>query len=145
MSKPLDLERSKQIAKQIKVIPKQIFENTYKAALRLENALYIQGFLVVVGNPKPKEYSWLELEDCTIDVNLPKENSGERFYFPAQQLSLSQLKIAIAEAKEDYPEDDPLPIYGSEPYEYYGEALLGGKEYQSAYEAAMEKLGFNSK
>jgi hypothetical protein len=137
--KPLDLELSKQITKQIKAIPKQIFENTYKAALKVENALYTQGFLAIAGNAKPQEYSWLELPDSVIDVNLPKNNLVERFYFPAQHLSLDRLKIAIAEAKEDYPEDDPLPIYGNEPYEYYGEVLLGGKEYQTAYAAAMEK------
>lgn len=144
MDKPLNLELSKQIAQQVKVIPKQMFENTHKAALKLENALYTQGFLVAMGKfPKPKEHSWLELSDCLIDVNLAKENlkenQAERFYFPAQQLSLNQLKIAIAEAKEDYPEDSPLPIYGNEPYEYYGDVLLGGKEYQIAYEAAMQK------
>ena len=46
---------------------------------------------------------------------------------------------AIEEAQEDYPEDDPLPIYGEMPYEYYGDSMLGGQDYQTAYQAANEK------
>ena len=45
----------------------------------------------------------------------------------------------VEEAKEDYPEDPPLPIYGSMPYEYYGDVMLGGKEYQQAFDAAQAK------
>lgn len=52
---------------------------------------------------------------------------------------MKQLKDAIEEAKEDYPEDNPLPIYGSAPYEYYGDVMLGGKEYLEAYQAAEAK------
>jgi hypothetical protein len=152
-SKPLDPVRSKQIAQQIKANPKLNFENSYKAALQLEDSLYVQGFMITIGKSnkskeqfkvqikeQPKEYSWLELDDCLIDLNLPNGNIDNRFYFAAQKLSLNQLKIAIAAAKEDYPDDSPLPIYGKEPYQYYGDQLLGGEEYQAAYQAAVAAL-----
>jgi hypothetical protein len=31
------------------------------------------------------------------------------------------------------------PIYGTSPYEYYGDVMLGGKEYVAAYEIAEAK------
>jgi hypothetical protein len=60
-------------------------------------------------------------------------------YFVAQSVSVKKLKAIVEESKEDYPEDDPLPIYGSSPYEYYGNIMLGGKEYQAAFDAAAAK------
>jgi hypothetical protein len=139
MEKPLNIERSNEIAKTIKSKAKSSFEITHKAALEVPDALYVQGFLTFPGVPyKPLEHSWLELEDCLIDPNLPQlKKAGEQLhYFPAQRLTVQQLKEAIEEAKEDYPEDDPLPIYGAAPYEYYGDSMLGGKAYQTAYTAA---------
>jgi hypothetical protein len=67
------------------------------------------------------------------------KNPEHLYYFPAQKLSVKELKAAVEEAKEDYPEDEPLPIYGAAPYEYYGDIMLGGAEYQAAYEEAMAK------
>ena len=61
------------------------------------------------------------------------------WYFTAQTFTVKKLKKIIEESKEDYPEDDPLPIYGNAPYEYYGEVMLGGQEYLSAYELAAAK------
>jgi hypothetical protein len=61
------------------------------------------------------------------------------WYFAAQSLSMKKLKAVIEESKEDYPEDDPLPIYGDAPYDYYGDVMLGGKEYLEAYKAAEAK------
>ncbi|WP_088893067.1 hypothetical protein [Leptolyngbya ohadii] len=142
MDKPLDEERSQEIAQQIRSKAKQPFENAYKAALALTEALYVQGFLVNKGKPnKPIEHGWLELDDRLIDPNLPhlSGNAGSLFYFPAQHLSVEDLKAAVEEAKEDYPEDDPLPIYGDMPYEYYGDVMLGGEEYQAAFELAEKK------
>jgi hypothetical protein len=45
----------------------------------------------------------------------------------------------VEESKEDYQEDDPLPIYGEAPYDYYGDVMLGGIEYLTAYQAAQAK------
>jgi hypothetical protein len=97
--------------------------------------------LATPGAPyKPQEHSWLELDDRLIDPNLPHvKNSETSCYFPAQRLTVKQLKNAIEEAKEDYPDDPPLPIYGDAPYAYYGDVMLGGKVYQQAYEAAAAK------
>jgi hypothetical protein len=147
--KKLDPERSKQIAQQIakqsKLIPKLIFENTHKAAFIVADSLYTQGFVVNLGkSSKPQEHSWLELDHFIIDLGLTKLNLDSRLYFPAQQLNLTELKAAIAEAEEDYPEDSPLPIYGSQPYDYYGELLLGGKDYTIAYNAAMARCSQKS-
>lgn len=142
MDKRLDEERSKVIAEQIRSKAKQPFENAYKAALALTDALYVQGFLVSQGKPQqPIEHGWLELDDRLIDPHLPhlQGSSDTLFYFTAQRLSVEDLKSAVEEAKEDYPEDDPLPIYGSTPYEYYGNVMLGGKEYLEAFEAAEAK------
>lgn len=142
MDKPLDEERSQEMAQQIRSKAKQPFENAYKAALALADALYVQGFLVNKGKlNKPIEHSWLELDDRLIDPSLPhlSGNAASLFYFPAQYLSVEDLKAAVEEAKEDYPEDDPLPIYGGMPYEYYGDVMLGGKEYQTAFELAEQK------
>lgn len=142
MTKPLNLERSAEIAQQIKPSIRNCFERAYQAALILQDALYVQGFLVLPAKPyTPIEYSWLELEECLLD---PTPHSGnfaatELFYFPAQRLSLTQLKAALEDAKEDYPDDEPLPVYGYTPYEYYGEVMLGGKEYQDAYKQAQAK------
>ncbi len=140
MDKPLDAERSIELAASSKA--KSSFETASKAMLQIEGAQYVQGFVVMVGSPyKPIEHSWLELNDCLVDPSLPKLNRkpDQLYYFPAQRLSAKQLKAAIEEAQEDYPEDDSLPIYGSSPYEYYGDVMLGGKEYQAAFEAANAK------
>lgn len=142
MDKPLDAEQSLEIAKNIKSKAKASFENAYKAALAIEGAIYVQGFLVFSGSPfKPIEHAWIELSDRSVDPNLPYLNrkADQLYYFPAQQLTVKQLKKAIEEAEEDYPEDDALPVYGAMPYEYYGDLMLGGKEYLRAFEAAEAK------
>jgi hypothetical protein len=142
MDKPLDEAMSIAIAEQIKSKPKKTFDNTYKAALKTQGATYVQGFLVAANRPKkPIEHSWLELENCIVDPTLPFLNKGsaEFYYFAAHRLSVKKLKAAVDEAKEDYPEDDPLPIYGEMPYEYYGDVMLGGKNYQEAYDMAIAK------
>lgn len=142
MNKPLDAEQSIDLATRIKSKAKASFQNASKAVSLIEGALYVQGFVVFSGAPfKPVEHSWLELDDRIVDPSLPHLNRkpDQLFYYPAQRLTAKQLKAAIEEAKEDYPEDDPLPIYGSTPYEYYGDIMLGGKEYLDAYEAATVK------
>lgn len=142
MSKPLEENLSKDIAQQIKSKSKKTFDNTYKAALSLKSALYVQGFLVWAGHPyKPIEHSWLELDEYLVDPTLPhlNKNPEELHYFPAQRLSVKQVKAAVEEALEDYPEDPPLPVYGETPYEYYGDVMLGGRDYQLAYEQALAK------
>ena len=142
MDKPLDVEQSQAVAKQIKSKGKASFENAHRAALVTEDATYVQGFLVYEGSPfKPIEHSWLEVSDRLIDPSFPHLNrSAEQlFYFPAQRLTAKQLKKAIEDAQEDYPEDDPLPIYGKAPYEYYGDVMLGGKDYVEAHQAAEAK------
>lgn len=140
MSKPLDATLSKEIATRVKSKAKNSFDNAYNAALITEGARYVQGFLVLVGAPyKPIEHGWIEIENCLIDPTLPhlSKDPEELYYFPAQSLSVKQLKAAVEEAKEDYPEDPPLPIYGATPYAYYGDTMLGGTEYQAAYEEAL--------
>jgi len=142
MSKSLDINLSTQIAKQIGSNPHKCFDNAYQAALLDNSYLYVQGFLVVGIEPYSiMEYGWIELDDAIIDptfvsLSLDAQNL---YYFPAQSLKVKHLKAVIDESKEDYPEDDPLPIYGNAPYEYYGEIMLGGKEYLAAYEAAEAK------
>lgn len=140
--KPLNVDLSNQLAGQINSKPRQPFNNAYRAVLATKGAVYVQGFLAIATRPnKPAEHAWIELEDSIVDPNLPHlhKKLEELHYVPAQRLSAKQLKAAIEEAKEDYPEDDPLPIYGAMPYEYYGDVMLGGKDYQQAYEAAIAK------
>ncbi|MBW4696131.1 MAG: hypothetical protein KME27_30820 [Lyngbya sp. HA4199-MV5] len=142
MNKPLDAEQSIDLATRIKSKAKSPFDNAYRAALATPGAKYVQGFLVVPGHPHaPLEHSWIELDDRILDPTLPhlKRPAASLHYFPAHQLTVKQLKAAIEEAKEDYPEDDPLPIYGAAPYEYYGDLMLGGKDYLEAYNAAVAK------
>lgn len=142
MDQSLDVERSLEIAKNIKSKAKASFENAYKAALVTDGAIYVQGFLVFPGSPfKPIEHGWLELADKLIDPNLPHLNrkTEQLYYFPAHRLTVKQLKKAIEEAEEDYPEDDALPVYGKMPYEYYGDLMLGGKDYLEAHQAAEAK------
>lgn len=142
MDKPLDVEQSIDVATRIKSKAKASFQNAAKAIDTVEGAVYVQGFVTFAGSPyKPVEHSWLELDDRILDPTLPYLNRKpeQLHYYPAQTLTPKQLKKAIEEAKEDYPEDDPLPIYGSTPYEYYGDSMLGGKEYTQAYEAANAK------
>jgi hypothetical protein len=140
---PLDEVRSQQISKTIKKA-KGAFEYAMAAAIELEadhpEVLYVQGFVVFAGS-QPAEHAWVELKSCRIDPNLRflKRTNQALFYFPAQSLTVEDLKERIEEAKEDYPEDDPLPIYGKMPYEYYGDVMLGDKPYQDAYEAAKAK------
>ncbi|HLO85641.1 MAG TPA: hypothetical protein VK203_11645 [Nostocaceae cyanobacterium] len=151
MSKILDENLSHQIAQSIKSKAKNPFNNAYKAVLATQGAKYVQGFLVFPGKPyKPIEHSWLELDDVIIDPTLPhlNKNPQELYYFPAQSLSVKKLQAIIEESKEDYPEDDPLPVYGEAPYEYYGDVMLGGQEYLAAYQLAEAKAkeinGLNS-
>lgn len=142
MSKSLDVELSIEISQQIKSKANKCFDNAYQAALLSEDYVYIQGFLVCGKEPCTiVEYSWLELDDYIIDPTFPHLNldAQELFYFPAQSLSVKRLKAIIEESQEDYPEDDPLPIYGAAPYEYYGDLMLGGAEYLMAYQAAEAK------
>lgn len=142
MNQPLNAALSEEMAQRLGRKAKTSFDNTYAAALLIPGATYVQGFLVLRGIPyKPIEHSWLEVEDAIVDPALPNFNRApeEIWYFPAQRLSIKKLKAAIEEAQEDYPEDDPLPVYGSAPYEYYGDAMLGGKEYLEAFQAAEAK------
>lgn len=142
MTKSLDEARSRELAQQIKSKSRAPFDNAYRGALAISGAMYIQGFLVIAGKRcKTVEHAWLELEECLLDPSFAmlNQHSENLYYFPAQKLSVKQLKAAIEEAKEDYPEDNPLPIYGSTPYEYYGDVMLGGREYQQAYQMAQEK------
>ncbi|AFY49193.1 hypothetical protein Nos7524_3399 [Nostoc sp. PCC 7524] len=142
MNKELDQELSIQIAQSIKSKAKKPFDNAYKAALATEGARYIQGFVVGAGRPyQPREHGWIEIDNRIVDPTLPHlhKNSQQLWYFAAHSFSVKQLKAIIEESKEDYPEDDPLPIYGDAPYEYYGDVMLGGKEYLEAYQAAEAK------
>jgi hypothetical protein len=142
MNKLLDVNLSSEIAKRIKIKANDCFHNAYQAALLMPEAIYVQGFLVFAGKPySPVEYSWLELDNCLVDPTFSylQKSAEELHYFPAHRLTLKQLKAAIEEAEEDYPEDDPLPIYGNAPYEYYGDVMLGGHEYQTAYSEAEAK------
>ncbi len=150
MDKALDETLSIKIAQSIKSKAKTPFDNAYKAALATEGATYVQGFLVIGRKSyKPIEHAWIELTDVSgndsvvriIDPTLPHLNKNEQefCYFPAQSLSVKKLKAIIEESKEDYPEDEPLPIYGDAPYEYYGNVMLGGKDYLDAYQAAEAK------
>jgi len=139
MSKPLDVALSSEIAKRINSKTTDYFDNAYQATILTEGAMYVQGFLTYAGRPeRPIEYSWIELEDCLVDPTLPhlNKNAQELHYFAAQRLTIKQLKAAVEEAREDYPEDPPLPVYGEPPYEYYGDIMLGGRDYQDAYQAA---------
>lgn len=142
MSKPLDPTLSKEISQAIESKATSSFDNAYRAALRTEGSMYVQGFIVWAGKPyRPVEHSWIELENCIVDPTLPhlNKNAEEIYYFAAQRLSVKKLQAAVEEAKEDYPEDEPLPVYGDMPYEYYGDVMLGGKDYQVAHQEALAK------
>lgn len=142
MSKLLDETLSRETAKRIKIKTKKPWENAYNAALVTEGCSYVQGFLVFAGEPYlPIEHSWLELDNSLVDPTFPylSKKAEEIYYFPAQRLSVKKLKALIEEAKEDYPEDEPLPVYGDMPYEYYGNKMLGGVEYLVAYKEAEAK------
>ncbi len=150
MKKILDEELSIEIGDRIKSKGKKPFDNAYKAALSMEGVMYIQGFLVSNHKPyQPREHAWIELTDTSseesiiriVDPTLKylRKNTDALWYFPAHRLTVKQLKAIIEESQEDYPEDDPLPIYGDAPYEYYGDVMLGDKEYLVAYQAAVNK------
>jgi hypothetical protein len=142
MNLPLDEALSREVAERTKSKARQPFENAYKAALATAGAVYVQGFLIYASKPyRLVEHGWLEVNDHIVDPSLPhlKKKAEELIYFPAQRLTVKQLKAAVEEAKEDYPDDNPLPIYGSTPYEYYGDVMLGGQEYLEAYQAAEVK------
>ncbi len=142
MTKILDEIVSVEISNLVNSKATKCFENAYQAALAIEGATYVQGFLVSSEFPdKAIEYSWIELGDQIIDPTFPHLglNAEKLYYFPAQSLSLKKITAIIEESKEDYPLDDPLPVYGDMPYEYYGDLMLGGKDYQTAYLQALDK------
>jgi hypothetical protein len=142
MTELLDEALSREIATQIKSKAKTCFDNACKAALAIDGALYVQGFLAVPGAPyKPIEYSWIEVDRQIVDPTFPHLGieAQDIHYFPVQRWSVKQLKAILEESKEDYPEDDPLPIYGDQPYEYYGDLMLGGIDYQLAHDRATLK------
>lgn len=141
MSRPLNATLSIEIAERIKSKATDCFDNAYQAALLTEGAVYVQGFLAFAGVSAPIEYSWIELEDCLADPTLPhlSNNAQELYYFPAQRLTVKQLKAAVEEAQEDYPDDPPLPVYGTPPHEYYGDLMMGGQDYEAAYQEAEAK------
>ncbi len=146
----LDETLSIELANRIKSDSKNCFENAYQGVLAMSRQggdsnskiTYVQGFLVIPGTPyKPLEYGWIELEKQIIDPTFPHLGylAQDLYYFPAQRLTVKQLQIILEESQEDYPEDDPLPVYGKQPYEYYGNSMLGGSDYQAAYEMAVAK------
>jgi len=150
MTNLLDETLSIELATRLKSNSKNCFENAYKGVLMISQpggisnskATYVQGFLVIPGAPyEPLEYGWIELEQQIIDPTFPHLDCLAQYlhYFPAQKLTVKQLKAVLEESQEDYPEDDPLPIYGKQPYEYYGNSMLGGSDYQAAYELAVAK------
>lgn len=142
MTKQLDTALSIELAERIKSKSANSFHNAHKAVLLTPTATYVQGFLVSADEQaEPIEYSWLEMDEQIIDPTFPhlNKNAEELYYFPAQSLSVKQLKAVMEEAIEDYPEDDPLPVYGEAPFEYYGDVMLGGKNYLDAYKAAEAK------
>ena len=142
MTELLDETLSIEIAARIKSNRKNCFDNAYKAVLATEGAIYVQGFLAAPGTPyKPIEYSWIELEERIIDPTFPHLGftAQDIHYYPAQRFTVKKLKAIIDESKEDYPEDDPLPVYGNQPYEYYGDVMLGGSDYQNAFDLAASK------
>jgi hypothetical protein len=140
--KTLDEAQSRELAKAIPKQSKTPFDNADAAIVRLPDAVYVQGFVAFPGPPfAPIEHAWLEVGETIVDPTFPalRQKAENLHYFPAHTLSPRNLKQAIELAKEDYPEDDPLPIYGSEPYDYYGDVMLGGKEYTAAFAAAKAK------
>lgn len=142
MSKILDVTLSMEVAKRIKSKATKCFDNAYKAALLIEESVYVQGFLVFASAPcEMVEYGWLELGDRIVDPTFPHldRHMETLYYFPAQRLTVPQLMATIEESKEDYPEDDPLPVYGEAPYEYYGDVMLGGADYAAAFKDAEAK------
>lgn len=142
MTKILDEMLSQEIASSIKSQPEKCFDNAYRAALVIEGAIYVQGFLVIPAiSDQPLEYGWLELGDRIVDPTFPHlgVTAENLYYFPAQSLSIKKLTAILEESKEDYPLDDPLPVYGDLPYEYYGDLMLGGTDYQTAYMLALDK------
>jgi hypothetical protein len=142
MDKVVDEALSRQIAQQVGSKAKTPFDNAYKAALATRESVYVQGFVVMMGKAsQPLEHAWIELGDRIIDPNLPhlKHPTDKLVYYAAQQLTVKQLQAAVDVAREDYPDDDPLPIYGKEPYDYYGDVMLGGREYTKAHAAAVAK------
>ncbi len=138
MDKTLDVAQSQAIAQQVK--GKDPFNLAHQATLLLPGGDYVQGFLSVRGDAQPREHAWVELEEAIVDPTLPRLNQPPEnlVYIAAHRLDLESLTAAIEEAKEDYPEDDPLPIYGGAPesYDYYGDVMLGDKAYSTAFEAA---------
>lgn len=142
MSKVLDEAASLEMSARVKSYYNNCFHNARQAALLMKGASYVQGFLAFPGAPfKPVEHSWIEVEDKIIDPTFPqlKKSAAELYYFAAHRLSVKQLNAIIAESEEDYPEDDPLPVYGEPPYEYYGDLMLGGSNYKTAWEEAAAK------
>lgn len=141
-SPPLNATLSIEVAQRVSGKSQNAFDIAHKAALLIQGATYIQGFVVRAIAPyQPIEHGWLEVEGAIVDPSLPKLRSQEEelWYFPAQRLSVKQLKAAVEEAQEDYPEDPPLPVYGPAPYEYYGDVMLGGQAYLDAYNQAVVK------
>jgi hypothetical protein len=142
MNNLLDEALSLEVAEKSKSKAKKPFDNAYKAALATEGSKYVQGFLVFAGKPyEPIEHGWIELEDKIIDPTFKylSKKPEELWYFAAHKLPVKKLKAIIEESQEDYPEDEPLPIYGDAPYEYYGDVMLGGKDYQTAFKLAEAK------
>ena len=141
MTKILDVALSIEIAQRINSKLQTPFDNAYKAAMLTQGSVYVQGFLAFPGCVTPVEHCWIELEDQIIDPTYPhlNKNASELYYFPAHRLSVKQLTAAVEEAQEDYPEDEPLPVYGAAPYEYYGDVMLGGADYAVAYTQAEAK------
>jgi hypothetical protein len=142
MLKTLDEAQSREIAKAANSRQSAPFDNAYAGIVLVAEAVYVQGFVVFPGAPfAPIEHAWLEVGETIVDPSFPglKKEAEDLHYFPAQSLTLKQLKQAIEVAQEDYPEDDPLPIYGMMPYDYYGDLMLGGAAYTTAFEAAKVK------
>ena len=72
MDKPLDVEQSQAVAKQIKSKGKASFENAHRAALVTEDATYVQGFLVYEG--RDKGFRYRDIIDISLHCSKDKKN-----------------------------------------------------------------------
>ncbi|HAN46257.1 MAG TPA: hypothetical protein DCQ32_06850 [Cyanobacteria bacterium UBA8156] len=137
---PLDILQSQQLASQLPGNPKlSVFERAWRTVAQwpaTDAVYYVQGFLTGA-RPQPQEHAWVELSDRRLDPSLPPGNPQKFGYFTCRRFTVAQVKAAIAEAQEDYPEDEALPIYDPAPYAYYGDLFLGGVAYQQAWDAAI--------
>ncbi len=120
---------SRQLAEQVKAIPKECWRNAYLALTCLPTAKYVEGWAITASGLMV-EHGWLEYEGEIVDPTFSLGDSREKLqataYFPGVRYCLDEAMGLLAKR------DGQLPLVWA-----HGWGGMDCPEYAEAYEQAL--------